>query len=99
MDFVSTATDVFEIRVRDIKIAGLDFEFVSKFVLESLRKKLNHALKGICKFKYAGTETDHSRALQVTVDPKALIPAFPDLHLVGVDVRDREFLLKIGHAN
>jgi hypothetical protein len=34
--------------------------------------------------------------LKVTVDPKALMPAFPNLHLVDVDVRDRNFLLKIG---
>jgi hypothetical protein len=44
-----------------------------------------------------GQEKDHSRALQVTVEPKALVPSFPDLHLVNIDVRDRELLLKIGH--
>jgi hypothetical protein len=43
-----------------------------------------------------GEEKDHSRALQVSVDPKALVPAFPDLHLVDVDIREGEFLLKIG---
>jgi hypothetical protein len=53
-------------------------------------------MKGICKFKYIGEESDESRALQVSVDPKALVPAFPELHLVDVDVRDHEFLLKIG---
>jgi hypothetical protein len=36
------------------------------------------------------------KALKVTVDTKKLIPAFPDLHLLGVDIREREFLLKVG---
>jgi hypothetical protein len=97
VDFVSTGADVFEVRLRDVAVAGIDLEFMSKFVLESMKKRLYQALKGICHFKYVGEEKDHSRALQVTVDPKALVPAFPDLHLVGVDVQDGEFLLKIGH--
>ena len=96
VDFVSTAVDVFEIRMRKMEIAGIDLEFLSKFVLESIKNRLDHALKGRCSFQYLGEEKDHSRALQVTVDPKTLVPAFPDLHLVGVDVREHEFLLKIG---
>lgn len=95
VDFVSTDVDVFEARVREIKIAGIDVDFLTKFVLESLKKRLNHSLKGLCKFKYVG-EKDNARALQVRINPKELIPAFPDLHLVNVDVRSREFLLKIG---
>jgi hypothetical protein len=98
VDFVSTQPDTFEVRVRELKVAGINFEFLTSFLLESMKKRLNHAMKGICKFKYVGVESDHSRALQVTVDPKALVPAFPDLHLVAVDVRDREFLLKIGRT-
>jgi hypothetical protein len=96
VDFVSTAPDVFEVRLRDLAVAGIDLEFMSKFVLEAMKKRLYHTLKGICKFKYVGEEKDKSRALQVSVDPKALVPAFPDLHLVDVDVREGEFLLKIG---
>jgi len=96
VDFSSTAPDVFEARVREIEVAGLDFEFLSKFVLESVKRRLDQSLKGMCAFKYIGEEKDHSRALQVTVNPKELLPAFPDLHLVDVDVREREFLLKIG---
>jgi hypothetical protein len=96
VDFVTTATDVFEVRVREIKIAGIDFNFVTKFVLESMKKRLDESLKGICKFDYVGEEKDHSRALKVTVEPKKLVPALPDMHLVDVDIREREFLLKIG---
>lgn len=95
VDFQSTGPDVFEAKVRDVKIAGLDFSFLTKFVLESLKKRLNKSMKGMCKFKYVGNED--SPALQVSISPKDLIPAFPDLHLVEVDVRDQEFLLKIGH--
>ncbi len=97
VDLVSTASDVFEARVRELEVGGIDFEFLSKFVLEAMQNRLDHALKGRAKFKYVGVEKDHSRALQVTVDPKQLVPAFPDLHLLSVDVRDKEFLLKIGH--
>jgi hypothetical protein len=96
VDFVSTGPDVFEVRVRKLDVAGIDLGFLRKFVLESMKKRLNARMKGICKFKYIGEETDDSRALQVSVDPKTLVPAFPDLHLVDVDVRDREFLMKIG---
>ena len=71
-------------------VEGLDFEFLSKFILESLRQRLDKAMKGICTFE------NLPKALKVTVDAKKLIPAFPDLHLVAVDVRDKEFLLKIG---
>jgi hypothetical protein len=96
VDFVSTGPDVFEVRVRKLDVAGIDLGFLRKFVLESMKKRLDARMKGICKFKYIGEESDDSRALQVSVDPKTLVPAFPDLHLVDVDVRDKEFLLKIG---
>ena len=99
VDFVSTGLDRFEVRVRKMAVAGIDLEFLSKFVLESMKNRLDTALKGSCKFTYIGEEKDHSRALEVTVNPKTMIPAFPDLHLVGVDVRDHEFLLKIGASS
>jgi hypothetical protein len=99
VDFVGTGPDVFEVRVRDIKVAGLDLEFLTTVVLESMKKRLDQSLKNICTFTFIGEEKDHSRALQVKVDPKKLVPAFPDLHLVGVDVREREFLLKVGKIN
>jgi hypothetical protein len=96
VDFVSTGPDKFEARVRDIEVAGIDLEFLSGYVLDVLKKRLDASLSGICDFKNVGEQKDHSRALQVSVDPKKLVPAFPDLHLVEVDVREREFLLKIG---
>jgi hypothetical protein len=96
VDFVTTGLDVFEVRVRKLDFAGIDLEFMTKFVLEAMKKRLDQTLKGICTFKYIGVETDHSRALQVTVNPRTLVPAFPDLHLVAVDVREQEFLLKVG---
>jgi hypothetical protein len=95
VDFVYTGLDQFEIRVREIKVAGIDIDFLAKTVLESMKRKLDQTLKGICKFEYVGEE-DHSHALRVTVEPKALVPAFPDLHLVNVDVRTGELLLKVG---
>ena len=96
IDFVTTGTDVFEVRMRKLDVAGINLESLSSFVLESLKTRLDHALHGTCTFTYVGKEADNSRALQVNVDAKALVPAFPDLHLVDVDVRDQEFLLKIG---
>jgi hypothetical protein len=95
VDFVTTGTDEFEVRVREIKVAGIDFDFMAKTILESMKRRLNHSLGGICKFQYVGEE-DHSHALRVMVDPKALVPAFPDLHLVNVDVRTGAFLMKVG---
>jgi hypothetical protein len=96
VDFVSTAPDVFEVRVRELEVEGMDFQFLTKYVLEAMKARLDTALHGICKFRYLGEENDKSRALQVKIDPKSLVPAFPDLHLVAVDVRSHEFLLKIG---
>jgi hypothetical protein len=96
VDFTLVSPDVFDAKVREIEVAGLNFGFLAKFALESIKKRLDHSLKGICKFKYIGEEKDSSTALRVMVDPKNLIPAFPDLHLVGVDVRANEFLMKIG---
>ena len=98
VDIVSTKLDVFEVRVRELDVAGIDLEFLTKFVLEAIKKRLDLTLKGICNFEYIGTLKDHSRALRVLVNPKALVPAFPNLHLREVDIRDREFILKIGEA-
>jgi hypothetical protein len=96
VDFVSTKPDVFEVRMREIKVFGLDFDFLSKFALESLKNRLDKSLKNICTFDYLGEEKDRSTALRVTVNPARLIPAIPDLHVVEVEVREGEFLLKIG---
>jgi hypothetical protein len=96
VDIVSAGPDVFEVRVRELEVAGLNFSFLTEFVFDELKNRLDKTLKGLCTFEYVGEEKDHSRAMRVTIDPKRLVPAFPDLHLVAVDVREREFLLKIG---
>ena len=96
VDFVTTGPDVFEVRVRELEVAGLNMGFLRGFVLEMVKKRLETTLKDICSFKYLGEESDKSRSLQVTVNPKNLVAAFPDFHLVDVDIREREFLLKIG---
>jgi hypothetical protein len=97
VDFVMIEPDVFEARVRDLHLAGFDVDFLSSVVLESIKAKLETMLKGLCEFEYVGEQKDHSRALRVTVDSDKLVPAFSELYLVDVDVRDHQFLLKVGH--
>ncbi|MGZ3797165.1 MAG: hypothetical protein ACXVB1_12400 [Pseudobdellovibrionaceae bacterium] len=97
VDFDSVEnSDAFDVSVRDVEIAGVDLEFMTGFILESVQKRMDQSLKGICSFEYIGTKNDNSRALRVHLDPEKLIPALPGLHLVDVEVRDREFLLKVG---
>jgi hypothetical protein len=96
IDIESNGPDVFEAKVREVKVGGNDFKFLAKYALESLENRLNESLKGICRFEYLGQQGDKSYALRITVDPQALVPAFPGLHLIDVDVREHEFLMKIG---
>lgn len=97
VDFVSTGPDVFEVRLRELEIMKLDLKFLTPIALAAVESRFRKALKGIGTYKYLGNQ-DHSRVLQITIDPKKLIPALPDFHLVGVDVRDRNFMLKIGRV-
>jgi len=99
IDFVWTAPDEFELRVRRVKVAGLDIEAVSGLILELAKKRLDDSMKGICTFQYVGEASDGSRALRVHADMHALIPAFPLLHLTGIDTRDNELLLKTGRLD
>lgn len=97
LDSEETPMDVFDVTVRGIKVAGFNLDFLTSYILETLRARLDETLKGMCKFEYIGTQRkDHSQALRVTMDPKKLIPALPNLHVLDVDVRDREFLFKVG---
>ena len=96
LDFVWTAPDVFEMRVRELEIAGVDLQALTKIVLEAAKKRLDSSLKGICSFQYVGEEKGRSRAMRVTVNMPALLPAFPDLRLTGIVTRDKELLLKAG---
>ena len=95
VDFVSTGPDVFEVRLRELEVLKMDLKFLTPLALAAVKSRFKKALKGICEYKYLGNH-DHSRVLQIKINPKKLIPAFPDFHLVGVDVRDRNFMLKIG---
>ena len=95
-EFQTTGTAVFEVRIREVDLDGIDVEFLNGFILDSLKKRLDQSLKNICTFRENGSNSDHNRALEVTVDSKALIPALQGFHLVDVDISDREFLLKIG---
>jgi hypothetical protein len=98
VDFISTGPDIFEVRLRNLKVLKMDLKFLTPLALAAVKSRLKKGLKGIAKYKYLGDQ-DHSRVLLVQINPKKLIPAFPDFHLVGVDVRDRNFMLKIGRIN
>lgn len=98
VDFVTTGPDVFEVRLRKLKAKGVDLKFLTKYALDAIQERLDKALAGICTFEYMGEDQDENHVLKVSVEPKNLVPAFPDLHLVGVDVGNREFLLQIGHV-
>jgi hypothetical protein len=97
VDFVTTGPDVFEVRLRELKVMRMDLKFLTPLVLTAVKSRLKKGLQGIAKYKYLG-DKDNSRVLQVTINPKKLIPAFPDFHLTGVEVRDRNFMLKIGRV-
>jgi hypothetical protein len=98
VDFVSTGPDVFEVRLRKLKAKGIDMKFLTKYALDAIQDRLDKTLAGICTFEYKGEDQEENHVLQVTVEPKNLVPAFPDLHLIGVDVANREFLMQIGHT-
>ena len=95
VDFVSTEPDIFEVRLRELEVMNIDLKFLTPIALTAVKSRLKKALNGVCKFKYLGNK-DHSRVLQVKIEPTKLIPAFPNFHLLGVDVRDRNFMLKLG---
>lgn len=95
VDFTYTGPDVFEVSIRQLEVMNMDLKFLTPLALTAVKGRLKSALKGICKYKYLGNK-DQGRVLQVKINPKKLVPALPDFHLVGVDVRDRNFMLKIG---
>lgn len=97
VDFVSTGPDVFEVRLRELSVFGIGLTFLTKFALNAVKDKLDSVLHGICTYEYIG-DKEGSKALKVTVKSSELIPAFPNLHLVDIDVRDRSFMLRIGRT-
>jgi hypothetical protein len=96
VDFVSVEPDVFEVRLRKLTAWGLNLKFLTRFALRAVRQRLDNLLQGICKYEYLGRKDDDSQVLRVTVEPAQLIPAFPNLHLMDIDVLDKSFLLRIG---
>ena len=95
VDFVCTEPDVFEVRIREMKVFMVDLKFLTPIALKILRKRLMAALEGIGTFKYVGKK-EKASTLRVRIDSQKLIPAFPGLHLVDVNVRDGNFMLRIG---
>lgn len=95
IDFVSTEPDTFEVRIRQLEVMKMDLKFLTPLVLTAVKGRLVSGMKGMAKYKYLGNK-DSSRVLRVKINPTKLIPALPDFHLVGVDVRDRNFMLKLG---
>lgn len=98
VDFLSTGPDVFEVRLRELKVLKMDFKFLTPYVLRAMKRRLAKALNGIGTYSYLG-DKEHSQVLQVKIEPKKLIPAYPDFHLMDVDVRDKNFMLRIGRVN
>jgi hypothetical protein len=95
VDFVTTGPDEFEVRLRGLSVWGVDLKFLTPIALKAIERRLKAALRGVAKYQYLGSQ-DKSQVLRVRIDPAKFIPAFPGFHLVGVDVRDRNFMLKIG---
>jgi hypothetical protein len=95
VDVASTGPDVFEVRLRALSVLGIDLKFLTSYAMDSLKERFDKTLAGICTFEYLG-DRDANKILRVTVQPKKLVPAFPDLHLVDVDVSHREFILRVG---
>lgn len=95
IDFVSTEPDVFEVRIRRLTALGLNIKFLTKFALGAVKARLNKMLEGVCTFEYVGAK-DEAKSLKITVHTEKLIPAFPNLHLMDIDVSKGAFLLRIG---
>jgi hypothetical protein len=102
VNLVPVETDVFEVRVKGLEVAGLDVPFLTGSVLNLLRNLLDHALEGRSTFEDVQQTADHGRALRVHVGinkegaPAPVVPAFPTLRLKNVEVQEREFILRLG---
>jgi hypothetical protein len=102
VDLGTVQSDVFDVRVKGLEVAGLDVPFLTGSVLNLLRNLLDHALEGRCTFEDIQQTPDHPRALRVHVGldkdgaPAPLVPVFPTLHLKSAEVQEREFILRLG---
>lgn len=95
VDFVSTKPDQFEVRLRGLKVWMVDLKFLTPFALQLVKRRLSNVLKGMCKFTYLGKK-DKAQAMRVTINSEKLIPAFPGLQLIDLNVKDQNFMLRIG---
>lgn len=95
VDFVSTEPDVFEVRLRRLKAWGMNFKILVPFALRAVESRLDSMFRDLLTYQYLG-EVDETRALKVTVDSQKLVPAFPGLHLLDIDVVDGSIMLRIG---
>ena len=96
LQLVWTGPNVFEIRVSEIKVVHLDIKPIARIVLDVFKRRLDRTLKGVCAFQYIGEEKNGTLAVRAGVDMTHLLPAFPKLALTGVQVKDKELLLKAG---
>jgi hypothetical protein len=90
--FAWTGPNVFEVRVRKLTVYG--FINATRQVLDAIEKALGETLQNVCRFRQLGEGPDGSRALEVTVDMRALLPALPGLYLSGIKTRDKVLILK-----
>jgi len=90
--FVWIGPDAFDLRVHKITVFAID---ITSTVLEIVQTQLTQALNGVCTFKLYGQLPDGTRAVRVTTDVKALMPALPALQLSGINTRDKTLILKL----
>ena len=95
VDFVSTEPDIFEIRIRRLTALGMNLKFLTRFALNAVQSRLDAMLNGVCTFEYLGTK-EETKALRAVVQTEKLIPAFPNLHLMDIDISNGAFLLRLG---
>ena len=97
VDFVSTGPDFFEVRLRKIRAWGLSLKPLVPLALKAIENRLESLFKGLFTYEYIG-RVDGAKVLKVTVDSQKLVPAFPGLHLLDIDVLDGSIMLRIGRT-
>jgi hypothetical protein len=95
VDFEATDPDTFLVKIRGLEVYRFDLKFLTPIALRLVRNRLDKMLNGLCKFTYLGKK-EKARALKVKLESNKLIPAFPDMHLVDLRVKDGNFLLRLG---
>lgn len=96
IDLVWVEPNKFDIRVRRLKVSFVNLTVLTKTLLGIVKDRFDRLLEGACTFQYVGRQEDGSRAVRVTVDMAALMPALPHLKIVGVETGDKELRLMAG---